>query len=548
MKRPKLDHIAKEKFDVLIIGGGITGVSAARDAALRGLSVCLLEKGDFASGTSSRSSKLVHGGLRYLEQFEFKLVREACREREMFMKLAPHLTTPRSFLYLIYNGYPESMIKLKAGLTVYDLFSGNPKERRHRMLKSGKLLELEPHLNSDGLKGAGMFFDSLTDDARLTIDTLKSATEGGAIAANYMEVTGFTYKDGKVSGVEVHDSITGATNVVQAKQVVNCTGVWLDRLNNLENGGKSNRMRPTKGVHLVVSKKDFPIHHAVFARSPRDNRLIWPIPSSYDDLVYIGTTESDYNESYENVSATKEEIDYLLEAANFILPDYKLTYDHVISTWAGLRPLIKEDNQTSTTKISRDHQIFVSNTGLLSIGGGKLTTARVMGSQVIDAALELIKQRYPLNRAPLSKSDQFPISGGDINQNFKSQVEVEGFRLGLDSGVQDRLAGMYGSNFFNIISFIDQDASAFVNYGGYNIIAAEVRYAVKEEMAQTLTDFMVRRSGLAFWTKDGGLSISRQIAGEMGNMLNWTQQEVDRQVEDYQRWMTQNRPVELLMV
>ena len=266
MRRFALHEIEGRTFDLAIIGGGITGASAAREAALRGLSVVLVEKNDFASGTSSRSTKLLHGGLRYLESHEFKLVREACHERELMLKLAPHLSNVRPFIYVLYEGYPESMRLLSAGLSIYDLFSGNPLKRRHRMLPAARAARLETHLNPTGLVGGGLYYDFLTDDARFTIDTLKGAADAGALVGNYLEVTGLPEENGKVAAVSWSTDINGETRVVRARQVINTAGPWVDAIRFLEDGVGERLLRPTRGVHIVVRRNDFPLKHAVFVR------------------------------------------------------------------------------------------------------------------------------------------------------------------------------------------------------------------------------------------------------------------------------------------
>ncbi len=541
MKRSSLTELANQSVDVLVIGGGVTGAATARDAALRGLSVCLVEKGDFAGGTSSRSTKLIHGGLRYLEQFEFKLVREACHERELMLRLAPHLSHPRPFIYLNYDGYPEGMFKLNVGLSIYDWFSGNPRKRRHHMLSAVELLREEPHLNPKGLHGGGWYYDSLTDDARLTIDTLKAACDAGAKAANYMEVTGFVYRDGRIAGVKAADGLTGEQGEIRALQVINATGVWSDEVRLLENPAADMRMRPAKGVHIVLSKEDFPLNHAVFLRAPRDRRVVWPIPSLDGDLVYVGTTDTDYRGPLDHVVATRDDVDYLLEVANHTIPGRNLTREHVVAAWAGLRPLVKPDANVSTSKTSREHQILLSKAGLLTIAGGKLTTSRVMGLQVVDAAVRILGELFGRKGIPGSVSHQWPLSGGELQPDFQKQVGETTGRLHLSPTVAKRLSERYGSNFFAIAGVISQDSSAAQAMGGHDVVAAEVRYAVQEEMARTLTDFMDRRSALLYWNKDGGADIATNVAAEMGRFLGWDPAEQQRQVSAYHDWVVANR-------
>jgi len=542
MKRSLLPELTGQTFDILIIGGGATGASAARDAALRGLSVALLEKNDFGSGTSSRSTKLFHGGLRYLEKFEFGLVREACRERELMLTLAPHLAHPRSFIYVLYQGYrmmfkwlPATLLMLNAGLTMYDAFSGNPWGRRHKMLNKKKLLQLEPHLNANGLKGGGYYYDFLTDDGRFTLETMKAACDAGALAANYMQVKGLTLNHGRIDGAEVIDLITGAEGVVKAKQVINTTGPWTDEIRLMEPGVTDKMLSPTKGVHIVLRKKDFPLNHAIFLQSPRDGRTVWPIPALDSDLVYIGTTDTYYNESFDHVVATPQDIDYLLETANFTLPGCNVGYEHLVGTWAGLRPLVKPQGNLAASAVSREHEIFVSPNGLLNIAGGKLTTARVMGYQVVDKAIELLGVRG----VPATTTAAVPLSGGEARAIEQAQQLAPG--VNLPDAVKKRWLEHYGGNFTKLAELAGADPAATRSLGGHNLIAAEVRYAVESEMAMTVTDFFTRRASIFYWTQDGGLDTAEAVAGEMAQHLHWTPAQQTAQVEAYRQWVAANR-------
>jgi glycerol-3-phosphate dehydrogenase len=552
MKRVSLKELEGQTFDVLIIGGGITGASAAREAALRGLSTVLVEKNDFASGTSSRSTKLIHGGVRYLQSYQFKLVREACSERERMLRLAPHLSNVRPFIYALYEGYPESMALLNAGLTVYDLFSGSPLKRRHRMLNAQKLLEVEPHLNPSGLVGGGWYYDFLTDDARFTLDTLKGAWEAGALLGNYMEVVGFVQESGRIAGVELRDRLSGEEGTAHARQVINAAGPWVDRVRFLEKGEQKRMLRPTKGVHIALLKRDFPLNHAVFLRSPRDNRVVWPIPALDEELVYIGTTDTDYDGSLDEVTASEQDVAYLLEVANHTIPDAKLGFEHVISTWAGLRPLVKPaaqeqpaageqpEGEMAASSVSREHQIFESPGGLLNIAGGKLTTARVMGQQVIQAALRRLRQNHGLKGFLPSRSAYEPISGGDPGQTLLAQRTAAGLQ-DLDPAVKARWLKQYGGNFLRLAEIYKQDPASGSDLGCSHLSLAEVRYAVQEEMACTLTDFFTRRASLFYWRRDGGLAAAEPVAAEMGRLLGWDEAESQRQIQSYQAWVAANR-------
>ncbi|NLG72010.1 MAG: glycerol-3-phosphate dehydrogenase/oxidase [Chloroflexi bacterium] len=548
MKRTSVSDFSGQTFDLVIIGGGITGACAAREAALRGLSVALFEKNDFASGTSSRSTKLLHGGLRYLQSYEFKLVREACRERELMLHLAPHLSHPRPFIYVLYEGYPESMFLLNAGLTIYDLFSGNPLKRRHRMLNARRLLEIEPYLNPSGLKGGGLYYDFLTDDARFTLDTVKGACEAGALAANYMRVSGFIYEGGRIRGVQVTDDLSGESGEVRARQVINTAGVWVDEVRFMEQGVRERMLRPSKGVHITLRKSDFPLQHAVFVRSPRDRRVVWPIPALDEDLVYIGTTDTDYDGSLDHVVATDDDIDYLLEVANFTIPGRRIGREHIVATWAGLRPLVRPEGEMAASAVSREHQIFLSPSGLLNIAGGKLTTARVMGKQVVQRAVELLQENYGLPAPRPSSSHRVPISGGSRQAIESARQALAG--LEVPEPVRRRWLDVYGGNAAVLAGIAEKEPDAAVPFqpaaGGsehcsFPLTPAEVRYAVQEEMALTLTDFFARRASVFYWTEDGGLGIARQIAVVMGELLGWSADEQERQIEAYRRWVEANR-------
>jgi glycerol-3-phosphate dehydrogenase len=539
MQRFELRDVERETFDVAIIGGGVTGASAAREAALRGLSVVLLEKEDFASGTSSRSTKMLHGGIRYLASYEFKLVREACHERELMVKLAPHLAHVRPFIYVLYRGYPESPLLINAGMTLYDLFSGSPLKRRHHMLGARALLRTEPHLNPAGLVGGGLYYECLTDDARFTIDVLKGATEAGARAANYMEVTDFISERGRIAGVEVSDRLSGEQGTIRARQVINTAGPWVDQVRFLEDGVGERLLRPTKGVHIVVRKADYPLEHGVLLRSPRDNRLVWPIPALDEELVYIGTTDTDYDGPLDQVTATPEDVDYLLEAANFTLPEAKLGLKHVLATWAGLRPLIKPEGSMAEIAVSREHQLFTSPHGLLTIAGGKLTTARVMGSQVVDEAIKLLRANFNLRAVPASRTAKVPISGGDPGACFRAERQVA--ELSVDPAVKRRWLARYGGNASKLAERALADPGSAQDLGIKHLTLAEADYAVDEEMARTLTDFFTRRASVFYWTEDGGLGIADAVADRMAGRLGWGSDERERQIAAYRAWVGANR-------
>jgi len=536
VRRPQFADLARSEFDIVVIGGGITGVATARDAALRGMSVLLVEKDDFAAGTSSRSSKLVHGGLRYLETYQFKMVAESLRERERMLVMAPHLTEVRPFFYMLYKGYPESMFLLSLGLTFYDVASGEWRKRRHSMLSAQEVLRREPHLRADGLLGAGQYFDVLTDDARLTIDTAKAAAEAGAQLLNHAQVTEILLEGGRARGVRIRDRITGDVVDVHARQLLNATGPWTEHTRSLEEGGSApRRMRPTKGVHIVLRKSDFPLNTAVFLRSPDDNRVVWPIPSLEDDLVYIGTTDTDYNGDPDDVHPDHSDIQYLLNVANHTIPDAKLDESHIVGSWAGLRPLVAPSPGTSTSNTSREHAITTGPSGMLTISGGKLTGSRLMAKQLVDAA-ERRLQRPPSS----STAADIVISGGQMDKF--SEIRKAAARARVPAEIVDSWLRRYGANAAKVLDEWTASPEATDVIGARRLTRAEVRYCVAEEECLTLSDLMIRRTSLFFWDPAGGLTKDNRVVEELARLLGWSDEERERQVAEYGRLVDLHRP------
>lgn len=534
MIRPQLSKLTEVQFDLIVIGGGITGAATARDAALRGLSVLLVEKDDFAAGTSSRSSKLIHGGLRYLETYQFRLVAESVRERERMLTLAPHLTEVKPFLYLLYDGYPESKFRLNLGLTFYDVVSGSWRRRRHRMLSPKQVLQREPCLRSDGLKGAGLYYDVMTDDARLTLDTAKGAAEAGALLINHAAVTGLVLESGRCRGVTITDTETTEVADIHATQVVNATGPWTDCTRSLEHAPTNHRLRPTKGAHIVLRKKDFPLDTAVFLRSPDDNRVVWPTPSLDQDAVYIGTTDTDYDGDLDNVQPDEKDIRYLLNVANHTIPGAGLTEKDVVGSWAGLRPLIAPPPGVSEAKTSREHAITVGATGLITISGGKLTSNRVMAKHLVDAAVSAMGKKPARHSAAAST----PISGGADS----SGVAASATRAGVPAELGALWLARYGSNAAKLMQLWEWDESNREVIGPRGLSKAELVHAVRQEMATTLEDLMVRRTSIFFWDPEGGLATIDRIADEMASLLGWSDERRADEVANYTALVRAHRP------
>src|SRR6266853_218045 len=349
-----LASMAAEPVDVLVIGGGITGAGIARDAALRGFRTAVVDKGDLGGGTSSLSSRLIHGGIRYLEQGELRLVFEASHERRVLLGIAPHLVHPLPFLFPVYRGARIPAWKLRAGMWIYDLLAAFHNVKVHRWLGPKATLRLEPGLRDKELKGAALYYDAQTDDARLVIATMRSAAHAGALVANYSEVTALIKPDGRVGGATVRDQLTGGTSTVRALVVVNATGPWVDRVRRLDDARSDLLLRPTKGVHVAVPRKRVGHTQAVTLMSPIDGRVMFVLP--WGDLSYIGTTDTDEDASPDEVRATADDVVYLLRSANAFFPHARLSPADVIASWAGLRPLLRPPRQVGPSAASREHR------------------------------------------------------------------------------------------------------------------------------------------------------------------------------------------------
>ncbi|WP_424860522.1 FAD-dependent oxidoreductase [Streptomyces sp. MMS24-I29] len=525
--------------DLLVIGGGITGASVARDAALRGLSVVLVDRDDFASGTSSRSSKLIHGGLRYLQTYQFRMVNESVREREVMMRIAPHLADLQPFLYLVYDGYPEGRALLNLGLTFYDAFSRAPLKRRHRMLGRNAVLRREPHLNPNGLKGGGLYHDALTDDARLVIDVLRSASQAGALLANHREVTGLIREHGRVAGAELTDRLTGEHMSVRAKSVVNAAGPWVDRVLGLEQAPERPTLRPTKGVHIVLRSEDYPLNTAVFLRSPSDSRVVWPTPAGDGRHVYIGTTDTDFTGSLDDVVADEADFTYLLEAANHTLPEANVGTSHIVASWAGLRPLMAPAPGTSNSAASREHALTTGPGGMISAAGGKLTTARLMGAQIVDIVAEQLRDRHGIRGLPASTTGRIAISGGAAGEIFRARQDVASAPVTPET--RQRWLRRYGGNAVELADAAAREPKDGATIGHSALTQAEIEYAVHREMAMTVTDVLVRRTGSFFWSADGDASVIDDVSDTLGTAHGYTTEQRTAQQRDYRHWVERNR-------
>lgn len=514
-------------YDVLVIGGGITGAGIALDAASRGLRVCLIEKNDFASGTSSKSTKLIHGGLRYLKNMEFALVREVGSERAVIHSLAPYLVQPISMLLPIYKKGTLGRITTAIALTVYDWLAKVKQEERFRMLKNKELLQLEPLLNDQKLIGGALYKEYITDDARLTITVIKTAVNHGADCLNYCKYELPVYNNNKIAGVEFTDVLHNSKHKIHAAYIINAAGPWVDEIRKTDTAITGKFLRLTKGIHIVVSKNDFPLQQAIYFDVQSDKRMIFAIPRQ--EIIYIGTTDTDYKNNIDNPEISEVDVNYLLNAVNEKFRNVNLTIAMVLSAWAGLRPLIHETGK-APGELSRKDEIFISESGLISIAGGKLTGYRKMAEKVVDiVAKQLLKKAT-------CKTEILKLSGADFQMPIPEFIERrfgEAKQAGFTKEDIAKLVYRYGTS-TELISEI-----AFQLYHQYpnaeeRILAAEIQYTVEHEMVCNVCDFLIRRTGMLYFEIAKTKSIYIFVADVIKRLLQLSEEEYLRQVEMFE--------------
>lgn len=491
----EIENLKNQQFDILVVGGGITGAGIALDAATRGLKVALVEKRDFAEGTSSRSTKLIHGGLRYLKQLEFGIVRETGQERTILYRNAPHIVYPEKMLLPIITGGSLGKYSTSLGLYVYDYLAGVPRKERRFMLNKARTLQEEPLLRDEILLGGGMYIEYRSDDARLVVEVLKTAHQKGAVSVNYANVDELIYENGVVKGAKVTDTRSQASFEIKAKKVINATGPWVDELRKSDNSLKGKRLHLTKGVHIVVAKDRLPVKQAVYFDVPTDGRMVFAIPRQ--DIVYIGTTDTTYKESIDDCFADKADVEYILKTANYIFPGRDLNMNDVQSTWSGLRPLIHEDGK-APSDLSRKDEIFISDSGLISMAGGKLTGFRKMAERAVDVALKQLMKEEGLSYVSCT-TDEITLSGGDISgentiADFENKL-VQSYPH-YEAKEIKALARKYGSNAIEILN----NGARYSNEQ-YPLLLSELDYSVQNEMCQNVADFIVRRTGRLYFER-----------------------------------------------
>lgn len=507
--------LAGRPFDLVIIGGGITGAGIALDAASRGLKTALVEKNDFAFGTSSRSTKLIHGGLRYLKQLEFGLVKEVGSERAVVHRLARHLVVPEKMLLPLSEKKGMGYWLTSIGLMIYDWLAGVKTEDRRRMLTKQQTLKCEPLLRKDDVKGGALYAEYRTDDARLTIEIVKVAVAHGAVVLNYAKATDFVYKDDQVAGIKVNDVISGNEFTIEASAIVSAAGPWVDELREINKSKTGKRLHLTKGVHIVVAHSRFPVRQAIYFNVD-DGRMIFAIPRGR--VTYIGTTDTNYDGDKDRVFTSREDAEYLIAAVNATFPSVTLSINDVESSWAGLRPLIHEEGK-SASELSRKDEIFESPSGLISIAGGKLTGYRKMAERVVNL---VIKTHFEDRTFMPCRTDQIKLAGHGFANIKEVKKLTENLSKSLSSLDKQDAAkylvetfGMQAEEIVKIAGTLDKSQPDL------RLLKAQLLYCIRHEMICNLQDFFVRRTGLIYFDIHQVVKWKEDIAKEFAALLGW---------------------------
>ena len=595
-----IKKMQERTLDLLIIGGGITGAGVALQAAASGLETGLIEMQDFAEGTSSRSTKLVHGGLRYLKQFDVEVVSDTVSERAVVQQIAPHIPKPDPMLLPVYEeeGATFSLFRLKVAMDLYDLLAGvNNTPAANKVLSKEEVLEREPELKKEGLVGGGVYLDFRNNDARLVIENIKRANQDGALIANHVKAEGFLFDEsGKITGVVARDLLTDEAFEIKARLVINTTGPWSDKVRNLSNDGEQySQMRPTKGVHLVVDSSKIKVSQPVyFDTGLGDGRMVFVLPR--ENKTYFGTTDTDYTGDLEHPKVTQEDVDYLLGIVNNRFPEAKISIDDIESSWAGLRPLIagnsasdynggnngtisdesfntliatvesylakeksREDVEAAVTKlesstsekhldpsaVSRGSSLERDNNGLLTLAGGKITDYRKMAEGAMERVVGILKAEFDRS-FKLINSKTYPVSGGELNPaNVDSEIEAFaqlGVSRGLDSKEAFYLANLYGSNAPKVFAL----AHSIEQAPGLSLAdTLSLHYAMRNELALSPVDFLLRRTNHMLFMRDSLDAIVEPVLDEMGRFYDWTEEEKATYRNDVQAALANNDLEEL---
>ena len=522
-----LQNLREKHYDLLIIGGGITGAGIALDASSRGLRTALVEKSDFAFGTSSRSTKLIHGGLRYLKQLEFGLVKEVGSERAVVHNLAPHLVLPEKMLLPLSEKKGLGYWLTSVGLKVYDWLAGVKPEDQRRMLSKLQTLKSEPLLKKDDVKGGALYAEYRTDDARLTIEIIKRAVEHHADILNYVRAADFTYERGMITGVVAADQLTGQSFSIHAKAVVSAAGPWVDDLREINKSKEGKSLHLTKGVHVVVPFEKLPVLQAIYF-DVEDGRMIFAIPRGR--ITYIGTTDTNYNEDKDHVVATSTDAAYLINAVNATFPTVHLNVSDIESSWAGLRPLIHEEGK-SASELSRKDEIFESPTGLISIAGGKLTGYRKMAERVVNLVVKKHVSDRTVGGCQTEKLKITDPSFEDIREvrRYISEIHQQLKRYNFPETISMELVSTFGKRTHDIVKHFINGSQH--DHPELSLLKAVAFFTIHHEMVVTLQDFFVRRTGMMYFDLPRVLRWKDEVASEFATLLSWDENRKRQELE-----------------
>lgn len=526
-----LARLSAQHFDLLIVGGGIVGAGIARDAAMRGLKVALIEQGDFASGTSSKTSKLIHGGLRYLEHGHLRLVFESLRERHTLRTIAPSLVHPLSLMLPVYEGDDRPAWKVNVGLWLYDLLARGREVRSHRMLSARRALALEPGLRIEGFRAAGLYTDCAMDDARVCLANILQAISFGAVCCNYTRLHAFLTHNGQLCGGAAEDLFTGRTVEIRAQAVVNATGPWADRIRRLSDDAAAPRLAPTKGIHLVIPRV---AQQALFVQARADRRLIFILP--WGEYSLVGTTERPLDGSLDVLRANTKEVSYLLDEVNRVLPGSHVQEDEIIATFAGARPLLAFSG--SAARASREHRIEIDDRGLVSVLGGKYTTYRAMAQETVD--LLVGRHRWRADRCLTDQVSLLETPQPVVLDHWHHVIRRS------DPDLLARWLARYGASTFHLLQLMDREpALAHPVCPHHECTEAELLYAIDQELACTITDVLARRTRIAF-SSCQGLDLLSTLTGLFQRYRGASREMMEQQIEQYQLFLVQGlafRPV-----
>ncbi|MGY3185990.1 glycerol-3-phosphate dehydrogenase/oxidase [Lysinibacillus sp. TE18511] len=527
-RQQSIEELQSKEYDLLVIGGGITGCGIALDAVARGLSVALVEMQDFAAGTSSRSTKLVHGGLRYLKQFEIKEVADLGKERAIVYENGPHVTTPVWMLLPFHKGGTFGKFSTNIGLRVYDFLAGVKRSERRYMLNAAKTIEKEPLVKAEELRGGGVYVEYRTDEARLTVEVAKAAIEKGATLVNYTKAENFIYNDQKkINGIVAQDLIAYNMFTIRAKKVVNAAGPWVDDVRHIEGKQNGKHLILSKGVHIVFDKSKFPLHQAVYFDTS-DGRMVFAIPR--DGKTYVGTTDTFYQGDARKMDIHQEDRDYMMKAIHYMFPKVKVTDEDIESSWAGVRPLIHEDGK-NPSEISRKDEVWESSSGLVTIAGGKLTGYRKMAEIVLNKITQDLEQQFGVTSKPCY-TKHIHISGGDVGGSknfhaFASKRTKMGIDMGLSEAEAKHLAHHYGSNVDIVFEYVKEKHAVLPQ-----MLYAQLLYGIHHEMVVHPNDFIIRRTAYMFFNIALVKKYKDAVIDEMAKQLNWSTEQREQYEKD----------------